>query len=99
MGDTVPLVGGALVQQRLDALNAERARLQTFVEEQRPEGTRRPYECYIKQYKAYAQEKDFPLDSDVTLSSFIRASAVEGKGRGTCTDTIPSAVAHLFRYY
>ena len=69
-----------------------------FAEGTRNTNTKKNYGTYSKQYKEFAGEKDFPLDSDVTLGSFMRASAQRGLGRSTCTSTIPSAVADLFRY-
>ena len=69
-----------------------------MVEVGRPAGTTKSYGTYIKQYKAYALSKEFPEASEVTLASFMEDRALDGKSRGLCTKTIPSAVASMFRY-
>jgi hypothetical protein len=91
-------LASAIVPSHVTALDEEEADLRRFVEEWRPASTSRSYGCYIEQYKSFASSRGFPLDSSVTLASFIRASALRGLGRQTCTTTIPAAVAHLFRY-
>ncbi len=72
--------------------------MKAFVGEMMPDNTKKVYTTYGKQYREFARTRGLPLDNQVTVASFMLASAHRGMGRSTCTKAIPSAVAHIFRF-
>ena len=83
----------------LARMDKEKASLINWIESTRPVNTSRSYATYGKQFLLYAMLRDMDIVSPVTLASFMRHGLlVRGLSRSTLVSTIPSAVAHIFRY-
>jgi site-specific recombinase XerD len=72
-----------------------------WVESQRPINTTRTYDRYTKEFLNYAKSRKLNPQNPVTLASFMKYCATERPsrlGQSVICNTIPSAVAGLFRY-
>ena len=86
---------------RTDMLSREREvknDLVKWIEDHRPQNTKKSYNTYTNQYLKYVESSGLPLKSEVTLASFMKASFDRGLSRQTVTKTVPAAVASLFRF-
>lgn len=91
-----PYVG--LITEVLSREREVKDDLVKWIEEHRPQNTKKSYKTYASQYLKYVESSGLPLKSEVTLASFMKASFDRGLGRQTVTKTVPAAVASLFRF-
>ena len=73
--------------------------LEAWVREMRPTNTSKTYAPYAKKYLAFCADRGLSPKSDSSLSAFMfHGFKSKGLGRVTLTNTIPSAVADIFRF-